>query len=284
MLDLNLQLIYPNATTHPFPSYEVSYLSVPIAQGYLWIDKTILSPTEIQLLQQLSSFPQEQQLSSWGNYLLKEHMLSLEEGAYRIIQVSFQQKRSVQITKWQQAVYEFFQGLVDCFFLTDHYAILVEKQQSTSLQQIELESLFLALDGDFDTYSKVFIGCFYPASSPFYSIFQEEEHAFMYSLGQNLPFTCMTLPKISLTFYLDPTTTSRDCLTALAATWIPDDATKTLLTTLWQQQGNLSATAKKLFMHRNTIQYQVEKFQTITQLNLKEMDDLFFTQLLVNQL
>ncbi len=283
MNELQLQLIYQHASLHAFPTYDPMYLSLPVQKGYLWILKAELSQTEIQLLQHLVVMPHETPQSAWGNLLLQDQHYVPSTGNYRLIQIAFQQKRAVQFKKWQQAVKEFFQELVDCIVLTDHYVVLIEKQHRTSLQPSELTSLFLALDGDFDTYSKIFIGCFYPEKSHFYRLFQEEEAAFMYSLTKSHVDHCTTLAQISLAFYLDPKITSRTCLQTLAPIWIPDEATQILLKTLWQQKGNLSATAKELFMHRNTIQYQVEKFQTSTQLNLKEMNDLYFTQLLLQQ-
>ncbi|WP_227869161.1 helix-turn-helix domain-containing protein [Tetragenococcus halophilus] len=46
-------------------------------------------------------------------------------------------------------------------------------------------------------------------------------------------------------------------------------------------QGNISSAAKELFMHRNTLQYKVDKFQEQTKTNLKKMDDLFLCYLLI---
>ncbi|WP_052077226.1 helix-turn-helix domain-containing protein [Tetragenococcus muriaticus] len=49
-----------------------------------------------------------------------------------------------------------------------------------------------------------------------------------------------------------------------------------MIAALWKTQGNLSSAAKELFMHRNTLQYKVDKFQQQTKTNLKKMDDLVF--------
>ena len=54
-----------------------------------------------------------------------------------------------------------------------------------------------------------------------------------------------------------------------------------IITTLWKNQGNISSTAKELFMHRNTLQYRLEKFHDQTGLSLKSMDDLVLSYLLV---
>ncbi|AYW51335.1 hypothetical protein C7H83_13095 [Tetragenococcus halophilus] len=54
-----------------------------------------------------------------------------------------------------------------------------------------------------------------------------------------------------------------------------------IISKLWEMQGNISSAAKELFMHRNTLQYKVDKFQEQTKTNLKKMDDLFLCYLLI---
>ncbi|MBC6307817.1 helix-turn-helix domain-containing protein, partial [Listeria booriae] len=56
-------------------------------------------------------------------------------------------------------------------------------------------------------------------------------------------------------------------------TWIP------LIHTLFKNQGNISLTAKELFMHRNTIQYRLDKFHEQTNLSLRKMDGLLLAYL-----
>ena len=43
----------------------------------------------------------------------------------------------------------------------------------------------------------------------------------------------------------------------------------------------MTLAAKKLYVHRNTLQYQVEKFEKSSGLNLKNMDDLVLCYLVV---
>lgn len=52
---------------------------------------------------------------------------------------------------------------------------------------------------------------------------------------------------------------------------------------LWRNLGNISSTAKALFLHRNTLKYKIEKFQEQTGFNLKEANDLLFCYLILLQ-
>jgi len=67
---------------------------------------------------------------------------------------------------------------------------------------------------------------------------------------------------------------------ALYESWFDEDVPE-IIESLWNNQGNVSSAAKDLFMHRNTLQYKIEKFQTQNITNLKKMNDLFLCYLLV---
>ena len=54
-----------------------------------------------------------------------------------------------------------------------------------------------------------------------------------------------------------------------------------IIEAMWASQTNLVQTAQKLFMHRNSLQYKLDKFHNLSGLNLKNLDDLAFCHLLI---
>ena len=54
-----------------------------------------------------------------------------------------------------------------------------------------------------------------------------------------------------------------------------------IIEAMWSSQTNLVQTAQKLFMHRNSLQYKLDKFHNLSGLNLKNLDDLAFCHLLI---
>ena len=54
-----------------------------------------------------------------------------------------------------------------------------------------------------------------------------------------------------------------------------------IIEAMWASQTNLVQTAQKLFMHRNSLQYKLDKFHSLSGLNLKNLDDLAFCHLLI---
>lgn len=52
-----------------------------------------------------------------------------------------------------------------------------------------------------------------------------------------------------------------------------------IVATLWLCQGNMVQTAQRLFIHRNSLQYKLDKLSAQSGLNLKNLDDLAFAHL-----
>ena len=50
---------------------------------------------------------------------------------------------------------------------------------------------------------------------------------------------------------------------------------------MWRNQGNLSKAAADLYLHRNTLQYRIDRFFDATGLSLKNMDDLALAYLAI---
>jgi sugar diacid utilization regulator len=156
----------------------------------------------------------------------------------------------------------------------------VEIYSEDALPTEELEGIFLALDGDFNTYTRVFVGAFYPVTSDFTTLLQEEQQLFLSMTKQNLPTKCCDLKNTAIHYFATHLIKESMMMRQLAKLWFEDDVHDVILA-LWKNQGNVSSAAKDLFMHRNTLQYKIDKFQKQTLTNLKEMDSLFLCYLLL---
>lgn len=284
----DLLTIYPQAELHSIPCTQTGYLSFATSDNYLWLPTEGLSATEQQLLQQLlrpTTLSQELDSHEWFQRLVTNQSVPPAEGNYRIIQLSFQQSARLDTLAWLNEIRGMLPALVDAFFLSPQQAILIEKQTATAFTTSDLMGLFLALDGDFDAYTQSFVGYFHSHLVDFTKIFREEEQLFTYALQLEKRQTCANLGSLALTFYTQKAVNTSYLLHSLAQEWFADHPQLAeLLLTLWQQQGNMSSTAKALFMHRNTLQYKLDKFQQTSGLNLKEMDQLFLCRLLLHTL
>nr|WP_223156077.1 helix-turn-helix domain-containing protein [Desemzia sp. C1] len=66
----------------------------------------------------------------------------------------------------------------------------------------------------------------------------------------------------------------------LKAETVFDAEFKELILAMWKSQGNISVAAKSLYIHRNTLQYRIDRFHQASGLSLRNMDDLLLCYLL----
>lgn len=278
-----LQKIYPTASLHPFSTDDSDYFVFCDQHKFLWIPKNNLSTTEFQLLQSLTPpSKQGKQMKDhpWFEALFEHQKPPVDEGAYRIIQVEFNQLDSATIENWNTELQSILPHLVDYFFVTETYALLVEVYHEESLMIDDLEGVFLALDGDFNLYTKIFVGSFYGHTEDFTRLLEEEEALFYHQLANTIEKKIYNLASSSVAFFSFNAIKDSYLMRTLYHQWFQEDDLIDIITNLWKNQGNVSSTAKDLFMHRNTLQYKLDKFQQLTHCNLKKMDDLFLCYLL----
>ncbi|WP_170924909.1 PucR family transcriptional regulator [Candidatus Enterococcus clewellii] len=280
----NLQTIYPEAVHHNHPSSDHDYLSIPEADGYLWLKKNTLSKKEIALLTILAAETPESLVDGkhlWYQILFQQKVLE-ENGRFRVIQLLLQTPKSFLADVWKEHIEGIFPNTVDFFFLTDQQAILVEEQTKHSLSKEELEGIFLTLDDDFETTSRVFVGGFHDSTKDFATLFEEEQAIFKEEALQIKRKKVFGIADVALHYFTKEALAKSSLTRSMKEEWRIDDEMKEIIQTLWTNQGNLSSTAKELFMHRNTLQYRLEKFQENTGMQLKNTDDLILCYLLLN--
>ncbi|MEG0737102.1 MAG: helix-turn-helix domain-containing protein, partial [Longicatena sp.] len=59
-----------------------------------------------------------------------------------------------------------------------------------------------------------------------------------------------------------------------------EDEDGLLIQALWESRGNLSTASNQLFIHRNTLNYRIDRFKEKTGLNLRDYDDLLMVYLM----
>ncbi|GAA3010955.1 helix-turn-helix domain-containing protein [Tetragenococcus solitarius] len=280
-----LQEIYPTSSMHAYPTNDSSYLSIAMEHGFLWVPKKSLSHTEKQLLQaihtsNITDIPISNKQHPWYASLFSSQPLPKDEGAFRLIQIESQALEESTLRALQEEMSTILPHAVDLFFLSRNYAIIVEAFSEDALDSKELEGLFLALDSDFNSYTRLFSGAFHSFNNDFTRLLHEEEQLFLYLLEHNTQTKVFDTGTAAVPFFAFYNVSQSYLMQSLFEEWIDSELIQIILA-LWKMQGNISSAAKELFMHRNTLQYKVDKFQQQTLLNLKKMDDLFLCYLLI---
>lgn len=281
-----LQEIYPTSSLHSFPTIDDNYLSIAVAHGFLWIPKENLSPSEEKLLQSIANADSaesvfvEKERHPWYAALFFNEKAPASKGSFRLIQFEYHTLEKNELLALQKEMTTILPHTVDLFFLSGSYGVIVESFSQEALTSEELEGLFLALDSDFNTYTRFFCGAFHSFEQNFTQLFHEEEQLFLHALNHSTKDKSFDIAKTSILFFAHYKASKSYLLQTLFTEWFNPELIQ-IISALWKAQGNISSAAKELFMHRNTLQYKVDKFQEQTKTNLKKMDDLFLCYLLI---
>jgi len=281
-----LQEIYPASSLHSFPTINDAYLSIAVTHGFLWIPKENLSPSEEKLLESMADTDLTNNLQDgkhdhpWYAALFFNEVIPASKGSFRLIQFEYHTLEKNELLALQEEMTTILPHTVDLFFLSKSYGVIVESFSEDALSTEELEGLFLALDSDFNNYTRFFCGTFHSFEKNFTQLFYEEEQLFLHALNVNTKDKSFDIAKNSILFFAHQDVSKSYLMQSLFVEWFNPEFIK-IISKLWEMQGNISSTAKELFMHRNTLQYKVDKFQEQTKTNLKKMDDLFLCYLLI---
>lgn len=158
------------------------------------------------------------------------------------------------------------------------YALVLDQTRWTEVTE-PLEDTLEAMEFDFASQLSFLIGNILPtkAVEMWPAIFQLESRLFQdwnqtYSRSACLPFSRL---------YLWSKVENPDFATYLHQRITAQEGLSELILALWQEGAVLTKAAQKLYIHRNTLQYRLEKFHEATGLSLKNMDDLALCYLII---
>ncbi|MBP2099764.1 helix-turn-helix domain-containing protein [Enterococcus rivorum] len=261
------------------------FLSLPVDNRYFILSKEILQKTEIALLSKMFTKKNGHisiERHPWYGYLFKQVDIDID-GSFRIIHFQLQKPIDFMEKEWQNSIKEMFPLSVDFFFLTENEGLLVEPYSKSHYSLDELEGIFLTLDTDFDSSTIAFIGKFFSTKDEFIKLFHEEQQIFHEELSYIKGKSAFSLTDVALHYFTKESLKKSSLVQNFSKQLTLNDDMKEIIHALWHNQGNISSTAKALFMHRNTLQYRLEKFYEQTGLSLKKMDDLIFCYLLISK-
>lgn len=147
------------------------------------------------------------------------------------------------------------------------------------MDKSEFQGILQTLELDFSLKSFCYIGQYWDSSKDLRTLLQEEIELF----SQELPYLkgrVGSLTDVSLHFFTKDALMDSTVVQELRSKFDTLENWRELIRALWDNQGNVSIAAKSLFIHRNTLQYRIERFYEATGLSLKQIDDLTLCLLL----
>lgn len=280
-----LKDIYPDAELKPTFQPQEDVIIIPVDEQWLYINKNGLSPTEIKLLttlyQQVNHSSQLEQ-HVWYRFLFNKGEMPDTTDFCRIIQFRLLEPKSAHIREeWLSSLENMFEKTADCFFITDEYGLLVEQQSGYMLTTEDLTGILLTLESEMLVKAVAFIGLFFPVSNNFPEFFKTENRIFSGTASNTREIQTFSVPDTVLAYLTEEQINQNHYLKTLKNQLAFDEEFKDIIQALWQNQGNITSAAKQLYIHRNTLQYRLDKFYERTGLSLKKMDDLVLCYILL---
>lgn len=275
-----LKAIYPTAYFSRASHSDNQEICLPTKDGFIKIPKKDLTEKELDLIALFiePDFKINKDKHPWYSILFEEQK-DIIENYYRVLQIQVIGLSSFQQPIFLEELQKIFGNTIDLFFINENMLLLIEKQSKECLSIEDLEGIFLALEIDFDFSLRVFIGPFHSSESNLSTLFAEEQKIFY---QYNSKYKCFDLSTIVVNYLAIENIQDSQLLLDLYTSFIGNSEIRNIISSLWKNLGNLSSTAKDLYMHRNTLLYKIDKFYTESMINLKDSNNLFLSYLLVS--
>lgn len=284
MDDLLLEL-FPDALLNHLPWQDDTFFTVPYKNNYIHIPLSSISTRERKLITELIT-PGTSYLTQpenrWAHFLFKDSThFPTDYDSVQLLQVSMKFTNSVTLdrTLWLEAFKSSIHFIVDGFFISDKDAVLIVYNPSKLQLREEIESILTVLNDDFGIQSSLYLGHIWPVNERLPHLFLEEQEIFKDTRSQTQYDQITTLSQAALSHYSFEATSKSPILASIKETILAIPGGADLVFSMWQNLGNVSQAAASLYVHRNTLQYRIERFMEIVDLNLKDMDDLLLSYL-----
>ncbi|MFK4998242.1 helix-turn-helix domain-containing protein [Bacillus sp. N9] len=188
---------------------------------------------------------------------------TLKKDSCRLIQFSISNIRDTfHFDEFEEALKSLFPNEIIIVPFNIHEGVIIEEQTDIQMDEEELISTIQAFESDFFFKVHFYIGRFYPISQELRQFFQLEQSMFTLSLREQPEEQIITIEKI-LPIYTYKAISNHEKHLLFAAIRNVLSEEPELSVTIKQyieNHSNATLTAKQLFMHRNSLQYRIDKF------------------------
>ncbi|RHW43108.1 hypothetical protein D1B31_00045 [Neobacillus notoginsengisoli] len=283
----NLMKLYPGAWISDYPPAldDNKYYLFQNETSTEWIAIPVgaISEREVDLLTSLFKRIEEPAenlsplLEQWRDYLFHEGALPLgtEDSAVRIIQVQFYGD-NYEREELEAAIKGFFPDDVLVVWEGPSRAITIEHDKIT-LDENDLASMADVFENDFFLKTAAYIGRQLPVTAGFPDYFQEERRHFDFAKRAIGPIGFYSFEKVFPAYVASelPELLADALNREFAEAFRSDDEMYLTVKGFLENGSNASLAAKKLYIHRNTLQYRIDKFTDRTGVSLKDFHSAF---------
>lgn len=269
--DKDILNLFPGAEIINDSQDHKDYLIVNTRLGKIAFPKQELTKREHALINLLATKQFADRTNNpWKKYLLDQGKQPEIAEQVRFLYFKINNLSKDLRASWAELAQSFFTNS-RYFWLTDELFIIIDFD--CRLSKEDFLGIISTIDNDFDCRTYLQLGLIWKKEDKLPEIFSEEKEIFE-AKYQKLD-QVSTIPERALIFYLNKGD-SNLILNAYQQKFEQSDNYAQLIVELYRVGGNLSKASKRLFLHRNTLEYRLDKLQNDYGLNLRKMDDLVF--------
>ncbi|WP_046174297.1 PucR family transcriptional regulator [Domibacillus indicus] len=268
---LMTEKLVPDKTRfHFFDKGKNRYISIP-KQDVTEKEQQLLShffiPVEQeQGISQLSSLGQ-----MWWDFLMGQAgcpAVKAERVRFLYVKLSENDQSS-----FFEAVDTFFDHAILTVWMGERECILIEEESDYPIGKEEAQTFLDVLAADFYIAGRLFIGRFAPATEPLRSLYEREKEAArkaeLFIPEQRVTTIEMVIPHL---FLAENGPELSDLFAEEKELFEADDDLRNTLQLFIQNHLNVSQTAKQLHLHRNSLQYRIDRFIDRTGIDVRSYE------------
>lgn len=281
--------LYPNSllsATQPNLSFEDYYVFFDEASGnWLGIPKINICDSELNILKvlyQLAEFPSVSyapETKIWHDFLLANGPIPHRhrESDYRFIQFHLNEGTEAEQTEIESALKGFFTEEVMIVWENLNAGFVIEEKNAITLSEKDIISMSDTLESDFYIKVSFYVGKHYPLSEELRLHFKQEREYFHFGQKHLFNINILTFERVFPVYVSSqlPKELSERLGTAVTHIFEEDADMFSTIKAFLENNLNASVTAKKLYIHRNTLQYRIDKFVEKTGIDLKDFYGAF---------
>lgn len=275
-----LKRIFKEALVHEQPTNANDYEWFSTKEGEkIGILKSALTEKEKQLLStfltplSLPTRPLTKMEIAWQRFVSQAddselRLLSNHSPYYRFIQFQTNQT-SIDHEHFYEAVEGLFQENVLLIWEQATSGVIIEKKQTEASSSLPFTDLIDTLASDFYMTWRVFIGQTHPYDEHLLDRFRMEKYFFELANTSIRTKTVYTIADVLPLALINGHPNARTIQQSLSFLTKVDDELLETAKVFLECNLNASLAAKKLYMHRNSLQYRIEKFIEKTGIDIR---------------
>ena len=268
---------FPQAQIVDQPIDKAGFLTLPVSsQQWILLEEAGLSEREKQLVALLTQQEQTISQNPWYSYLIEgkgQAPQSFKKLQVVYCHLSYYQQEN--LTSWLDMMRTFFPNCETVLQVgAQDYLFVLQQDKYTSVRSILTDTLE-AVEYDFGVRLSIMLGQVWSQSGnqSLTDLIKAERDLFKnwWRQGHQGFHTFSQLYLWSMGEKMVDLGLIKDYLHQMI---LDQDQIQEIILSLWENSAVLTKTAQQLYLHRNSLQYKIDKWEELTGLQLKELTDL----------